>query len=318
MNQQTSFLSLAYFNRKTLRCERFLNEMDSVIPWHSLLKLIEPYYPEAGTGRKRKQLVLMLKVYFLQQWYNLSDPEMEDAIYDRNSFQKFLDLDMLAEPAPDETTILNFRHLLEEHALQEKMFNKVNGILEERGLLVKKGTIADATIISAPSSTKNRSGKRDPEMGSTKKGNDWYFGMKAHTGTDSESGMVHSLRFTSASVHDSRLFNDLLHGHEREVYGDKAYHDTVKARKFRRRGIRWRVHIKGVRGRVLTSSQEEINRKRSSVRSKVERPFLVIKHLWGYTKTRYRGLFKNGMRLYASFMLANLFLARKPLLQLAS
>jgi IS5 family transposase len=317
MIQQTSFLSLAQFNRKTLRCERFLNEMNAVIPWDALIKLIEPYYQEAETGRKRKQLVLMLKIYFLQQWYNLSDPEMEDAIYDRNSFQKFLNLDMMIEPAPDETTILHFRHLLEKHALQQKMFGKVNGILEEKGLLVKKGTITDATIIAAPSSTKNASGKRDPEMGSTKKGNGWYFGMKAHTGTDSESGLVHSLQFTSASVHDSRLFDDLLHGHEREVYGDKAYHDTVKAKKFQGRGIKWRVNIKGVRGKPLSAYQEEVNNKRSSVRSKVERPFLVVKHLWGYTKTRYRGLFKNGMRLYASFMLANVFLARKPLLQLA-
>lgn len=314
MNQQTSFLSLAYFSRKTLRCEKFLNEMEKVIPWESLIGLVEPYYTEAETGRKRKQSMLMLKAYFLQQWYNLSDPEMEDAIYDRNSFQKFLDLDMMKDPAPDETTILNFRHLLETHALQEKMFRNINKILEEKGLLVKKGTIADATIIAAPSSTKNKSGKRDPEMGSTKKGNNWHFGMKAHTGTDAASGLVHSLRVTSASVHDSQAFTDLLHGQEREVYGDKAYHDTVKAREFRRRGIKWRVNIKGVRGKRLTAHQEETNNKRSSVRSKVERPFLVIKHLWGYTKTRYKGLFKNGMKLYTSFMLANLFLTRKRLL----
>lgn len=317
MNQQTSFLSLASFNRKTLRCEKFLNEMERVIPWNALTDLIEPHYQEAEVGRKRKDLAVMLKIYFLQQWYNLSDPDMEDAIYDRNSFQKFLGIDMMRDAAPDETTILNFRHLLEAHALPEKMFNRVNRILEQKGLILKKGTITDATIIAAPSSTKNKSGKRDPEMSSTKKGNDWYFGLKAHTGTDATSGLVHTLRVTTASVHDSQAFNDLLHGKEREVYGDKAYHDTVKAGRFRKLGIRWRVNIKGVRGRPLTEYQEALNRKRSSVRSKVERPFLVIKHLWGYTKTRYRGLYKNGMRLFASFMLANLYLSRKRLLAIA-
>ncbi|HLD78963.1 MAG TPA: IS5 family transposase [Candidatus Nanoarchaeia archaeon] len=317
MTQQTSFLSLASFNRKTLRCERFLNEMDQVIPWDNLVKLIKPHYSEAEAGRKKKDLVLMLKIYFLQQWYNLSDPEMEDAIYDRNSFQKFLRLDMMSNTAPDETTILNFRHLLEKHALPEKMFGRVNRILEDKGLILKKGTITDATIIAAPSSTKNLSGKRDPEMSSTKKGNDWHFGLKAHTGADSQSGLVHTLKVTTASIHDSQLFDDLLHGEEREVYGDKAYHDTVKARQFRKNGTKWRVTIKAVRGKPLTINQEEINKKRSIVRSKVERPFLVIKHLWGYTKTRYRGLYKNGMKLYTSFMLANLFLARKQLLKLA-
>ena len=317
MNKQTSFLSLASFNRKTLRCERFLSEMDRVIPWDALLGLIQPHYTEADVGRKKKELAVMLKIYFLQQWYNLSDPEMEDAIYDRNSFQKFLGVDMMQEAAPDETTILNFRHLLEQHALPEKMFKRVNRILEQRGLMVKKGTITDATIIAAPSSTKNKSGKRDPEMSSTKKGNDWYFGLKAHTGTDAASGLVHTLKVTTAKVHDSQAFDDLLHGKEREVYGDRAYHDTVKAAKFRNAGIRWRVNIKGVRGKPLTLHQELLNKKRSSVRSKVERPFLVIKHLWGYTKTRYRGLYKNGMRLFASFMLANLYLSRKRLLAIA-
>ena len=317
MNNQISFLSLASFNRKTLRCERFLGEMDRVIPWDALLSLIQPHYTEAEVGRKKKELALMLKIYFLQQWYNLSDPEMEDAIYDRNSFQKFLNLDMMRDTAPDETTILHFRHLLEAHALPAKMFKRVNRILEDRGLMVKKGAITDATIIAAPSSTKNKSRKRDPEMSSTKKGNDWYFGLKAHTGTDAISGLVHTLKVTTASVHDSQAFDDLLHGKEQEVYGDKAYHDTVKARRFRKAGIRWRVNIKGVRGRPLTAYQEVLNQKRSSARSKVERPFLVIKHLWGYAKTRYRGLYKNGMRLFASFMLANLYLSRKRLLAFA-
>lgn len=317
MNKQPSFLSLASFSRKTLRCERFLGEMDQVIPWNALLSLVQPHYTAAEVGRKKKELAVMLKIYFLQQWYNLSDPEMEDAIYDRNSFQKFLGIDMLQESAPDETTILHFRHLLEQHALPAKMFKRVNRILENKGLILRKGTITDATIIAAPSSTKNQSGRRDPEMSSTKKGNDWYFGLKAHTGTDASSGLVHTLKITTASTHDSQAFDDLLHGQEREVYGDKAYHDTVKAAEFRKAGIRWRVNIKGVRGRPLTAGQEALNQKRSSIRSKVERPFLVIKHLWGYTKTRYRGLYKNGMRLFASFMLANLYLSRKRLLAFA-
>lgn len=313
MLKQNSFLALAAFNNKTLRCEKFLSEMDAVIPWDELVNIMKPYYTNARTGRKRKYVITMLKIHFLQHWYNLSDPEMEDAIYDRNSFQKFLGLDMLNETAPDETTILNFRHLLERHALQKRMFNAVNGVLEERGLILKRGTITDATIITAPSSTKNRLRKRDPEMTSTKKGNAWYFGMKAHTGTDKDSGVVHTLTITTASVHDSTVFDSLLHGKEQEVYGDKAYHDTNKARVFRKRGVRWNVLRKGARDNPLTAFQEALNRKRSSVRSKVERPFLIIKHMWNFRKTRYRGLFKNGMRLYTSFMLANLFTIRKQL-----
>jgi IS5 family transposase len=288
--------------------------MDSVIPWNKLVDLIKPYYTHSEIGRKRKHLALMLKIHFLQHWYNLSDPEMEDAIYDRNSFQKFLELDMLSEAAPDETTILNFRHLLEQHNLQERMFNKVNRLLEEKGLILKKGTITDATIITAPSSTKNQTGQRDPDMTSTKKGNNWYFGMKAHTGTDKDSGIVHTLQITTAEVHDSQVFDYLLHGKEREVYGDKAYHNSEKAKWFRQHGVKWKVLRKAVRGKSLTEFQEATNKKFSSVRAKVERPFLVVKHLWKFRKTRYRGLFKNGMRLYTSFMLANLYTVRRQLI----
>jgi IS5 family transposase len=284
MIKQNSFLALAAFNKKTLRCEKFLSEMDSVIPWNKLVDLIKPYYTHSEIGRKRKHLTLMLKIHFPRHWYNLSDPEMEDAIYDRNSFQKFLELDMLSETAPDETTILNFRHLLEQHNLQERMFNKVNRLLEEKGLILKKGTIADATIIIAPSSTKNQSKKRDPEM------------------------------ITTAEVHDSQMFDYLLHGKEREVYGDKAYHNSGKAKDFRQRGVKWKVLRKAVRGKSLTEFQEATNKKFSSVRAKVERPFLVVKHLWKFKKTRYRGLFKNGMRLFTSFMLANLYTVRRQLM----
>jgi IS5 family transposase len=256
----------------------------------------------------------MLKIYFLQHWYNLSDPEMEDAIYDRNSFQKFLDIDMMKETAPDETTILHFRHLLEKNNLQERMFKKMNRILEAKGLLLRRGTITDATIITAPSSTKNQSGKRDEEMSSTKKGNAWYFGMKAHTGTDKDSGLVHTLRTTTAKVHDSAVFDRLLHGQEKEVYGDKAYHNNKKAEEFKFKGIKWKVHQKATRGKKLTKKEEERNRCLSKIRGRVEKPFLVVKHLWGLRKTRYKGLFKNTLSLFTSFMLANLFHIRKKLL----
>lgn len=314
MIKQSSFLNFSEPFRKTLRSEKFLSEMTAVIPWNTLVDMIKPYYRAAQTGRKRKHLTMMLKIHFLQHWYNLSDPDMEDAIYDRNSFQKFLEIDMMSERAPDETTILNFRHLLEEHGLGERMFRKVNRVLEAKGLLLKKGTITDATIIAAPSSTKNKSGKRDPEMASTKKGNNWYFGMKAHTGTDKESGIVHTLEITDASVHDSKMFEELLHGKEKEVYGDKAYHSKEKARRFRARGIKWRVHQKAARGKELTPYQEARNHMLSKVRGIVERPFLVVKHLWGFRKVRYRGLYKNGVRLFISFMLANLFTVRKRIL----
>lgn len=314
MNPQTSFLSFSEPFRKTLRCEKFLKEMNAVIPWNKLVNMIKPFYTHAETGRKRKHLTMMLKIHFLQHWYNLSDPEMEDAIYDRNSFQKFLEIDMMKEKAPDETTILNFRHLLENYGLAERMFNKVNRMFEEKGLLLKQGTITDATIIVAPSSTKNASGKRDPEMGSTKKGNNWYFGMKAHTGTDKESGLVHRLEVSNASVHDSVLFEDLLHGEEKEVYGDKAYHNSEKSQRFREKGIQWRVHQRAGRGKKLTRRQEERNNKLSSVRWKVEKPFFYIKHLWGYRKVRYRGLYKNKVRLYIGFMLTNLCIVKKKLL----
>lgn len=264
MNPQTSFLTFSESFRKTLRCEKFLREMNAVIPWNKLVNTIKPYYTHRETGRKRKHLTMMLKIHFLQHWYNLSDPQMEDAIYDRNSFQKFLEIDMMKE--------------------------------------------------KAPSSTKNVSGKRDPEMGSTKKGNNWYFGMKAHTGTDKESGLVHTLEVSSASVHDSTMFEDLLHGKEKEVYGDRAYHNSKKALRFRKKGIQWRVHQKAGRGKELTPQQEERNNKLSSVRWKVEKPFFYIKHLWNYKKVRYRGLYKNKVRLSIGFMLANLCIVKKKLL----
>ena len=314
MEKRCSFMDMAYSHRKTLRCEKFLNEMKEVIPWNKLVNLIKPHYTHSETGRKRKHLTLMLKIYFMQHWYNLSDPEMEDAIYDRSSFQKFLGIDMMAETAPDETTILNFRHLLEKHNLPERMFTKVARILEKEGLILHKGTIVDATIINAPSSTKNQSGKRDEEMSSTKKGNNWYFGMKAHIGTDKDTGVAHTVKFTTAKVHDSQMFDELIRKKDKELYGDKGYFNPLKAEEYKKKGKAWRILYKAVRGKKLTVREEAINKKRSSVRAKVERVFLVVKHLWGCRKTKYKGLHKNSMNLYTYFALANIYLVRKKLL----
>lgn len=312
---QNSFLALA--QHKQLRCERFLNEMESVIPWGKMVGKILPHYEEAKTGRKRKEAILMLKIYFLQQWYNLSDPAAEEAIYDRNSFQKFLDIDLLSECVPDETTILNFRHLLETHELPEKFFKIVNKILEEQGFLLKAGTIVDATIITAPSSTKNAKKERDPEMSSTKKGNTWYFGMKAHVGVDDESGLVHTLKTTTAKVHDHEVMEKLWHGKERRKFGDKGYYDQKAKQTARREGIFWGVLDRGTRGHGLSGSQKKRNKKLSGVRSKVEHPFQVLNCQWKYEKVRYRGLLKNTMQLFSLFALINLFRVRKKLLCMA-
>lgn len=309
---QNSFLSLA--QSKKLRCERFLDEMNSVIPWGKFAGKILPYYESKETGRKKKEVLLMLRVYFLQQWYNLSDPAAEEAIYDRNSFQKFLGIDLLSQTVPDETTILNFRHLLEAHSLQEKFFAVVNEILEEKGLMMKEGTIVDATIITAPSSTKNKRKKRDPEMSSTRKGNDWFFGMKANVGVDDESGLVHTLKTSTAKVNDKAVMEALWHGKEKRKWGDKGYYDENAKREARAQGIFWGVLDRGKRGHLLSSSQKRRNKKHSSVRSKVEHPFQVLNCQWKYEKVRYRGLYKNTMQLFSLFMLINLFKVRRKLL----
>lgn len=313
--KQNSFLSLAH--QKKLRCERFLEDMEKIIPWGKFCDEVEPFYGEKETGRKRMELMMMLKIYFLQQWYALSDPAAEEAIYDRNSFQKFLEIDLLSHRVPDETTILNFRHLLEEHKLQERFFAAVNGLLERKGLLMREGTIVDATIIPAPSSTKNKEQKRDPEMSSTKKGNQWYFGMKAHIGTDAKSGIVHHLHTTAAKTNDRVPMKQLLHGKERAIFGDKGYYKQEDKRTARANGILWAVSDRGTRNHPLSSSQRKRNRKFSSVRSKVEHPFGVVKCQWGFAKVRYKGLFKNTMQLFALFSLANLFRMRKTLLAMA-
>ena len=310
---QLSFLSIAQ-NKKTLRCERFLNEMNKIIPWEKICDLIRPYYSTGVLGRKPMPLLRMIKIYCLQQWYQLSDPSMEEAIYDRNSFQKFLELDLLEGIVPDETTILHFRHLLEKNDLMEKIFNMINKFLEEKEFLLKKGTIVDATIISSPSSTKNKDKKRDPEMGSTKKNNNWYFGMKAHIGVDAQNGLVHSCEFTSASVHDRDCLSSLLHGNEEAVFGDKGYYCEKDKHLARDADIFWGVLDKKKRNKALSNKQKKRNKKLSSVRSKVEHPFCVIKHLWRYTKTRYKGIQKNASQLLMLFTLSNLYKIRRKLL----
>lgn len=313
---QNSFLSLA--QSKKLRCEKFLDEMSAVIPWGKFAGKILPHYESKETGRKKKEVLLMLRIYFLQQWYNLSDPAAEEAIYDRNSFQKFLGIDLLSETVPDETTILNFRHLLEAHGLQEKFFEVVNEMLEKKGLMMKEGTIVDATIITAPSSTKNKLKKRDPEMSSTKKGNDWFFGMKANVGVDDQSGLVHTLKTSTAKVNDNAVVEELWHGKEKRKFGDKGYYDQNAKRAARAEGIFWGVLDRGKRGHPLSSSQKKRNKKLSSVRSKVEHPFQVLNCQWKYEKVRYRGLYKNTMQLFSLFMLINLFKVRRRLLCCAS
>jgi len=310
---QLSFLSIAQC-RKALRCEKFLNQMEQVVPWKKLCKIIEPYHRDPKTGRKPIAIERKLRILCLQQWYNLSDPGVEDAIYDRNSFQKFLSIDILTESVPDETTICNFRNLLQQHGLFEKVFSTINKHLEKKGLLMKEGTAVDATLISAPSSTKNQSGKRDPEMSSTQKGGKWHFGMKAHVGVDPKSGLVHSLSTTTAKVHDTQQFEDLLHGEEKVILGDKGYSSSARKKALRKKGIYCGILDKASRHTSLSSSQEKRNRKLRAARAVVEHPFQVIKCQWNYRKTRYRGLAKNTGQLNLLFGLYNLFRVRKKLL----
>jgi IS5 family transposase len=281
-----------------------------------MLSTIAPFYAEKDVGRKHKELKMMLKIHFLQQWYDLSDPGMEEAIYDRNSFQKFLELDLLGDGVPDETTILNFRHLLEEHKLQEQFLVIINDILAARGLILMHGTITDATIVAAPPSVKNKEKKRDPEMHQTKKGNQWYFGMKAHIGTDTK-GFVHTVEVTKASVSDASVQDRLYHGKEKAKFGDSAYQSMEKKRKARKAKIFWGVVDKRTRNHALSSSQKKRNHQTSGVRSFVEHPFQVIKCQWHHRKVRYRGLKKNGLQFTGLFALCNIFRARKALLAMA-
>jgi IS5 family transposase len=311
--KQTTFASAAWNHKgKLTRRERFLAEMDAVIPWPRLLALIEPHYPKAGNGTQPHLMEVMLRIYFMQNWFNLSDPGAEDALYDSESMRRFAGIELVEDDIPDESTILRFRHLLEKHRLTEQIFAEIRTLLEEKRLLLKSGTIVDATIIAAPPSTKNAEGRRDPEMHQTKKGKDWHFGMKAHVGTD-KRGIVHSLTTTAANVHDSTQMAKLLHGQEREVFGDQAYWNESHRQSARALRIRYRINRRPSRT-ALTEHERRINRLRSRARARCEHVFHVVKRLWGFSKVRYRGLAKNTARLFTAFALANLYLLRRRLL----
>jgi transposase, IS5 family len=305
--------------RKKTRREVFLDEMDKVVPWAALESVIEPHYPRAGKGRHPYPLRTMLRVHLMQQWYALSDPAMEESLYEIASMRRFARLSLARGTIPDETTILNFRHLLEKHALADRILETVNGLLVRKGLMLKQGTIVDATIIAAPSSTKNDSGTRDPEMHQTKKGNQWYFGMKAHVGSDAETGLVHTVEGTAANVADVTVAHELLHGEEEVVFADAGYQGVAKRPENKEKKIEWHVAMRPGKRRALSESQadrirDRIERLKAQVRAKGEHAFRVVKRQFGYVKVRYRGLAKNTAQLRTLFALANLWMARRELM----
>lgn len=317
MPKQPAFPSLKHaLKKKVTRREQFLAEMDAVVPWGRLLALIEPHYPKAGAkgGRPPMPLESMLRIYFLQNWYALSDPMAEETLYDSEAMRRFAGIELGDDRIPDETTILNFRHLLERHGLTEAIFAEVNAHLADKGITLRSGTLVDATIIDAPASTKNKAGARDPEMTSTKKGNDWFFGMKAHVGVDADSGVTHSLETTTARVHDSQVWDELLHGGETSVWADKAYVSAEREAAFEGPGKVWGVMRKAPKGGELHPIDADINRIIAMVRARVEHPFRVVKRQFGHVKTRYRGLAKNRAQLFTLFALGNLFLVRRRLM----
>jgi len=308
--EQSTLLEFAT-NGRRIRADKFLEEMDKAIPWGKFLGLVCPkYYKKKDhRGRKRADLETLLRVYFLQQWFSLSDLSAEEMVHDRLSFRRFVNID-ICETSLDETTICKFRHFLEEEQIPEKMFVMVRKILEEKHIIVRDGTCVDATILRASSSTKNKGKKRDEEMSSTKKGNNWHFGMKLHIGTDAKSKVIHSVKTTTAKVHDSEVFEELLHGKEQSVFGDKAYANKEKKRKWRAEGKYWGVQEKAGRGKKLSLSQQKKNKKRSSVRAGVEHPFHIMKNLWNYRKVRYKGLMKNTAQMFSLCFLSNLYQVR--------
>ena len=315
MSDQRTFASVAWSQKgKVTRRERFLAEMNAVIPWARLKALIEPHYPKAGRGRRPHDLERMLRIYFLQQWFNLSDPQAEDAIYDSESMRRFAKVELSEDKIPDETTILRFRHLLEKYGLTESIFEAVKDLLTEHRLMLRAGTIVDATIIAAPSSTKNATKTRDPEMKQTRKSGSWHFGMKLHIGTD-RRGRVHSLTATHAAESDIKQMSNLLHGEESVVYGDQAYWKEEDRHAFEKQGVRYRVNRRAPGGnKNLSQRWRKINRTRSRTRACCEHPFRVVKQLWGFEKTRYRGIAKNLARAQTMFALANLYAVRHRLL----
>jgi transposase, IS5 family len=305
-------------NIKKTRKQVFLAQMEQVVPWAELVGLIAPFYPEGVTGRPPMALQTMLRTYFLQQWFNLSDPGMEEAFTDIPLYREFAQLEEF-ERLPDESTILRFRHRLEEHKLPEQILQVVNDLLSQRGLLLKAGTVVDATLIAAPTSTKNKDKARDPEMHSSKKGQQWYFGMKAHIGVDADSGLVHTVRGTSGNVHDVVEGNSLLHGEETQGYGDAGYQGIDK-RPNADKNVQWKIAMRPGKRKALNKDDpvdaliDQAEKHKAGIRAKVEHAFRVIKRQFGHTKVRYRGLKKNTTQLYTLFALSNLWMARGKLM----
>ena len=316
------------FERKTKRTRKreFLDEMNLVVPWAELVSLIAPHSPtrSAKGGRPPFAVETMLRIHFLQQWFNLSDPAMEEALYDTPMFREFAGLDMGEDRLPDESTILRFRHLLEAHNLSLQILATVNATLMAKGLLLKQGTVVDATLIAAPSSTKNQDGERDPEMHQTKKGNQWHFGMKAHAGVDADSGLVHRVATTAANAHDVTQAHALLHGEETDVFADSGYRGVEKREEIQAQhpDVNWHIAMMPGKRKMLDKETpmgavlEKLEQAKASIRAKVEHPFRVIKRQFGFVKVKYRGLAKNTANLVTLFALSNLWMVRKRLLNM--
>ena len=296
--------------RRPTRRDQFLATMERLVPWAALCELIEPHYPKPGNGRPPVGLQRMLRMYFVQHWFNLADEACEEALLDSTALRSFVGIDLGRERVPDATTLLKFRRLLEKHKLGEAMFAKVGQVLQEQGLRVGSGTIVDATIIAAPSSTKNVSGERDPEMHQTRKGQQWYFGMKLHIGVDAETGLAHSAVVTAANVHDKHPLPDLLHGQETSVWGDSAYASQQELIASKAPHACDMTNQRVRKGSLSPDLDQQINRLKSQVRSRVEHMFAVVKRQWGFNKVRYRGLAKNATRAFVALGLANIYLAR--------
>jgi len=322
MQKQMSFAQNEYERKKKqTRRERFLAEMEQVVPWVKLVALIEPHYPSGRRGRPPIGIERMLRIYFLQQWYTLADEALEDAIYDSQALRTFAGIDLSVEDVPDATTLLKFRHLLEEHGLTAAILAQVNADLEDKKLIMREGTIVDATIIGAPSSTKNKRRERDPEMHQTKKGNEWHFGMKAHIGVDAQSGLVHSVVGTAANVADVACAHQVLHGQEKTAYVDAGYTGVEKRAEVLEgyAEVQWHVATKRSKIKAMVEGPRkelwrQFEKAKAQVRAKVEHPFHVIKNLFGFRKVRYRGLAKNTAQLHTLFALANLLIAKRRLL----
>jgi IS5 family transposase len=301
-------------NRATRKAE-FLARMDRLMPWAEFCAVIEPHYPKAGNGRPPVGLERMLRMYCVANWFNLADEACEDALYDVPVFREFCRIDLGRERVPDATTLLHFRHLLERHDLGAALFAKIGELLLANGMKLSGGTIVDATLIAAPPSTKNQEKSRDPEMHQTKKGNEWHFGMKLHIGTDSQTGLVHSASVTAANVHDSHQVPNLLHGEETRFYGDSAYRGKEQRKRLKAIAPKAKdfTNKRAYRNNPLSEADKETNRRKSSVRSKVEHPFLTVKRLWGFAKVRYRGLAKNANRAFAMLAMLNVAKWGRPL-----